>query len=174
MLRKHMPGMIRAYIPRYRQVEGEGGRSHYVYCLEVCYVGRVHKLEKRYSAFHSLYKELHKLYQTAEFPPKRLRNTTPKVLETRRAGLELWLHSTLLLQPTPPALLAFLQVHNYQPPRQECDDSGYEGSPCHQPVLIFPCDPYVTAHNSTTPTLTSTVTKGVLTALYDQSFRVPS
>nr|XP_045610617.1 sorting nexin-24-like isoform X3 [Procambarus clarkii] len=119
-------------------------------------------------------RELCKLYQTAEFPPKRLRNTTPKVLETRRAGLELWLHSTLLLQPAPPALLAFLQVHNYQPPRQECDDNGFEGSPSHQPLLVYPHDPYVTTRASTTPTLTSTVTKGVLTALYDQSFRMPS
>lgn len=50
--------MIRAYIPRYRQIEGEGGRNHYAYVLEVCYLGRVHKLEKRYSAFHSLYKEV--------------------------------------------------------------------------------------------------------------------
>lgn len=63
--------------------------------------------------------QLRKAYPTAEFPPKRLRNTTSKVLETRRAGLESWLHSTLLFEPTPPALLAFLQVHNYQPPHQE-------------------------------------------------------
>lgn len=166
--------MIRAYIPRYRQVEGEGGRSHYVYVVEVCYMGRVHKIEKRYSAFHTLYKELRKIYPTAEFPPKRLRNSTPKVLEARRAGLELWVHSILLFQPTPPALLSFLQVHNYQPSHQECDDSGYEGSPSHQPVLVFPRDPYLTAHNNSTRTLTSSVTKGVLTALYDHSFRMPT
>lgn len=161
--------MIRAYIPHYRQVEGEGGRSHYVYILEVCYTGRVHKIEKRYSAFHSLYKELRKAYPTAEFPPKRLRNTTSKVLETRRAGLESWLHSTLLFEPTPPALLAFLQVHNYQPPHQEC-----ESSPAHQPVLIFTRDPYLNARASTTPTIANSVIKGVLTALYDQNFHMPA
>lgn len=169
--------MIRAYIPRYRLVEGESGRSHYVYTVEVCYLGKVHRIEKRYSAFHSLYKELRKLYPTAEFPPKRLRNTTSKILETRRSGLELWLHSVLLLQPSPPALLAFLQVVNYQPPHQECEGSGSEESPSHQPMLVFSRDPYlVTAHSSssTSSGLPNMLIKGVITALYDQSFQMPA
>lgn len=50
--------MIRAYIPRYKLVEHEGGRNYYVYIIEVCYAGKLHKLEKRYSAFHRLYKEV--------------------------------------------------------------------------------------------------------------------
>ncbi|XP_064109722.1 sorting nexin-24-like [Macrobrachium nipponense] len=165
--------MIRAYIPRYRLVEGESGRSHYVYTIEVCYLGKVHRIEKRYSAFHSLYKELRKLYPTAEFPPKRLRNTTSKVLETRRAGLELWLHSALLLQPSPPALLSFLQVSNYQLPHQECEGSGSEESPSHQPMLIFTQDPYLAAHTSST-NLPNMLSKGVITALYDPSFQMPA
>ncbi|KAK7077143.1 Sorting nexin-24 [Halocaridina rubra] len=165
--------MIRAYIPRYRLVEGESGRSHYVYTVEVCYLGKVHRIEKRYSAFHSLYKELRKLYPTAEFPPKRLRNTTSKLLETRRAGLELWLHS-ILLQPAPPALLTFLQVVNYQPPSQECEGSGSEESPSHQPLLIFPRDPYLNSRNVCTPTIPNMLIKGVITALYDHSFQIPA
>lgn len=58
-----------------------------------------------------------------------------------------------------------------------CEDSGYEGSPEHQPVLVYPRDPYLPVHSartSTSRTLPSTVTKGVLTALYDQDFRMPS
>ena len=32
--------------------------------------------------------ECRKYYSTATFPPKRIRNTTARVLESRRAGLE--------------------------------------------------------------------------------------
>ncbi|CAL4167723.1 unnamed protein product [Meganyctiphanes norvegica] len=168
--------MIRTYIPRYRLVDSEAGRSHYVYVLEICHAGRVHKVEKRYSAFHSLYKQIRKHYPNSEseFPPKRIRNTTGKVLEARRAGLETWLSSAILIEPTPPQLLAFLQIHNYQPPSSsEGSGSSSDDSPAHQPLLLFTRDPFILNHNLQTPTLTNQVSKGVLTALYDQSFIMP-
>lgn len=167
--------MIRAYVPRYRLVDSEAGRSHYVYVLEVCHAGRVHRVEKRYSAFLSLYKQIRKHYPNSEseFPPKRLRNTTGKVLEARRAGLETWLITALLIEPTPPQLLSFLQIHNYQPPHSEASGSSSDDSPAHQPLLMFTRDPFLLNHNLQTPTLTSQVTKGVLTAIYDPSFIMP-
>jgi hypothetical protein len=35
--------------------------------------------------------QLRKVYQTPAFPPKRVRNTNPRVLEERRQGLETYL-----------------------------------------------------------------------------------
>ena len=51
--------------------------------------GHYYRVERRYSAFHSLNKQAKKLgLVTPEFPPKRIRNTSAKVLESRRKGLE--------------------------------------------------------------------------------------
>ena len=52
--------------------------------------GHYYRVERRYSAFHSLNKQAKKLGlgPLSEFPPKRIRNTSAKVLESRRKGLE--------------------------------------------------------------------------------------
>ncbi len=52
--------------------------------------------------------QLRKSVRTPEFPPKRLRNTSHKLLEERRAGLELYLQRLVRLNPVPGALLEFL------------------------------------------------------------------
>ena len=63
-----------------------------VYQVEVTtQTGHYYRVERRYSAFHSLNKQCKKLGlgPTADFPPKRIRNTSAKVLESRRKELEL-------------------------------------------------------------------------------------
>ncbi|XP_061432249.1 sorting nexin-24 isoform X2 [Lethenteron reissneri] len=62
-----------------------------VFKVEVTMNGRKHFLEKRYSEFHALHKQLKKVIKTPEFPPKHVRNWVPKVLEQRRQGLEYYL-----------------------------------------------------------------------------------
>ena len=90
-----------------------------VYQVEVAtQSGRYYRVERRYSAFHSLNKECKRQYhgqahRIAEFPPKRIRNTSAKVLESRRTGLEHYIQSLVRLSPTPPQLIAFLEL----PPR---------------------------------------------------------
>ena len=92
-----------------------------VYQVEVAtQSGRYYRVERRYSAFHSLNKECKRQYhgqahRIAEFPPKRIRNTSAKVLESRRTGLEHYIQSLVRLSPTPPQLIAFLEL----PPRYE-------------------------------------------------------
>ncbi|XP_076053424.1 sorting nexin-24-like isoform X3 [Oratosquilla oratoria] len=115
--------------------------------------------------------QLRKYHPTADFPPKRVRNTTTKVLEARRSGLEVWLHSALQIQPMPAQLLTFLHIHNFQPPQIEQEESSSDSSPSHQPILYYSCDPHLLSRR--TSSLPNTVTKGVLTAIYDQNFKLP-
>jgi len=91
-------------------------KAHTVYQVEVTtHTGSYFRVERRYSAFHSLNKECKRQYQgpghrLAEFPPKRIRNTSAKVLESRRTGLEHYLQSLARLSPPPAALAAFLAL----------------------------------------------------------------
>ena len=73
--------------------------------------GHYYRVERRYSAFHSLNKQAKKLGlgPTADFPPKRIRNTSAKVLESRRKGLEHWVQSLARRGPVPQLLLSFLE-----------------------------------------------------------------
>ena len=117
--------------------------------------GRYYRVERRYSAFHSLNKECKRQYhggqahRIAEFPPKRIRNTSAKVLESRRTGLEHYIQSLVRLSPTPPQLIAFLEL----PPRYETLILGKQlylrffpaslevGESCHGVVIGFKRDP---------------------------------
>lgn len=60
------------------------------------------------------------LSNCCEFPPKKIRNSTPKVLETRRVALEQYLQQIVKQcqrssKPLPPPLLDFLQVSIHVP-----------------------------------------------------------
>ena len=65
--------------------------------------------------------QLRKRYRLhCDFPPKKLRNTTPKVLETRRLALEHYLRSFVRqcqkqYQPLPQVLLEFLDLASHLP-----------------------------------------------------------
>ena len=112
-------------------------------------MARFYFVERRYSAFLSLHNEVKWLWQISqiwsreflilsatlilqlrkryrllssccEFPPKKIRNSTPKVLETRRVALEQYLQqivkqSQRSSKPLPPPLLDFLQVSTHVP-----------------------------------------------------------
>lgn len=112
--------------------------------------GRVFHLEKRYSAFLTLHNELRKHYSTPEFPPKRIRNTSHKVLSIRREHLERYMQYVVKISPIPTELLDFLQVSEQY---SSCQSFGTQdnavvysndGFPSpsnemcqHQPVLGF-------------------------------------
>ncbi|XP_078475644.1 sorting nexin-24 isoform X3 [Lampetra planeri] len=111
-----------------------------VFKVEVTMNGRKHFLEKRYSEFHALHKQLKKVIKTPEFPPKHVRNWVPKVLEQRRQGLEYYLQGILYEnEELPKVLLEFLSIRHL-PSIHKAD--SYDRL-CHQPVLAYSRDPYV-------------------------------
>ena len=129
--------------------------------------GRYFRVERRYSAFHSLNKECKKqgLYQRyhsqtqgghiAEFPPKRIRNTSAKVLESRRTGLEHFIQSIAKIVPTPPQLTAFLELPL----------SGGETESYSNQVFGFREDPFLRVDRDTCG-LPDMVTQGMLLIYY--------
>lgn len=54
--------------------------------------------------------QLKKDCQTVPFPPKRVRNSNPKVLEQRRAALEFYMQKMLRLSNTKQQVLNFLGI----------------------------------------------------------------
>ena len=118
-----------------------------VYQVEVTtQTGHYYRVERRYSAFHSLNKQCKKLGlgPTADFPPKRIRNTSAKVLESRRKGLEHWVQSLARRGPVPQLLLSFLEL----PPgacggQAEAEVAASSQQQYTTPVLGYPEDPYL-------------------------------
>ena len=118
-----------------------------VYQVEVTtQTGHYYRVERRYSAFHSLNKQCKKLGlgPTADFPPKRIRNTSAKVLESRRKGLEHWVQSLARRGPVPQLLLSFLEL----PPgacggQAEAEVAASIQQQYTTPVLGYPEDPYL-------------------------------
>lgn len=112
--------------------------------------GRFFRLEKRYSAFLALHNELRKHYSTPEFPPKKLRNTSQKVLGIRRQQLEKYMQCVVKLTPVPKLLLDFLQVSEQYSSSHQLNNQNHgivysddvlpssTNEVCqHQPVLGF-------------------------------------
>ncbi|KAI8478674.1 Sorting nexin-24 [Branchiostoma belcheri] len=116
-----------------------------VFVIEVCAAGRRHTLEKRYSELHTLHRELKKTYLTPEFPPKRVRNWNPKVLEQRRRGLETYLQGLIHQDILPKILLDFLEINMAtQLGYEEIDGiSRDRNKASHQPVLSFSADSFL-------------------------------
>lgn len=50
--------MTQIYIPRYRLVDETPEKPHYVYVVEVLEGGKHYRIERRYSAFHCLHREV--------------------------------------------------------------------------------------------------------------------
>ena len=75
--------MLRVWIKRWRQVyHPEPSKSYTVFVVEVTTPsGKYFMVEKRYSAFHALYTKCKDMFLLeAEFPPKKLSNTSSKVV----------------------------------------------------------------------------------------------
>ena len=74
--------MLRVWIGSWRQVvHPEPSKSYTVFVVEVTTLsGRYFMVEKRFSAFHALNMKCKEIYLLeAEFPPKKLSNTSSKV-----------------------------------------------------------------------------------------------
>ncbi|XP_077989014.1 sorting nexin-24-like [Glandiceps talaboti] len=167
--------MIKVSVPSFRQVEAEDERPYTVYRTTVTISGRTHSVEKRYSEFHSLHKQLKKTIHTPEFPPKRVKNWGSKVLEHRRQGLEVYIQGLMEQDILPKSLLTFLQISNL-PSRSlsydSLNDLDGETGASHQPMLTYEDDPYLTT--STEDSLPDIISEGVKQGLYQEDTEVHS
>ncbi|XP_078033388.1 sorting nexin-24 isoform X2 [Augochlora pura] len=107
--------MYQVFISGYRLAEVSHGKPYYVYCIKVLETkcGARYFVERRYSEFSALHRTLKKENaEVASFPPKRVRNCQPKVLEQRRAALELYTQKMLRLSATKQQVLNFLGIES--------------------------------------------------------------
>ncbi|XP_012280749.1 sorting nexin-24 [Orussus abietinus] len=168
--------MYQIFISGYRLANVSHGKPYYVYSIEVILPnsGMRHLIEKRYSEFNALHRMLKKECDTVPFPPKRVRNSQPKVLEQRRAALELYMQKMLRLSNTKQQVLNFLGIEgrvsagSYKRMGSEISNGDIAQS-CpttigHHPVITFQSDPYV--HVDKTTSLPDIVTNGVLLGVY--------
>ncbi|NXI63285.1 SNX22 protein, partial [Anseranas semipalmata] len=154
-------------------------KAHTVFLVEVLCNGRRHTVAKRYSEFQALHKRIKKTCKVPDFPPRRVPNWVPKVLEQRRQGLELYIQGVLCHnEELPQDVLDFLKVRRCQQdpkgssPPGAGDAAGAEvllprsagHPPSQRPVLGFHTDPY--ARLPVTDVLPDTVLSGVLQGLY--------
>ncbi|XP_023246427.1 sorting nexin-24-like isoform X1 [Copidosoma floridanum] len=166
-----MNDMYQVLISGYYLTNVSSGKPYYVYTIELLDLTDQTKyiIEKRYSEFSSLHNVLKKNYQTAPFPPKRVRNSNPKVLEQRRVALEIYIQTMLKFTNTKQQVLNFLGVDedtqkNYGEAVHNNKYNVLPRSLSNHPVLTFQCDPYVNASNTTN--LPDIVTNGVLLGIY--------
>ncbi|KAH0545684.1 sorting nexin-24-like [Cotesia glomerata] len=170
--------MYHVFISGYRLVEADHGKSFYVYTIEVTDTNTTAKytIERRYSAFNALHRRLKKINDTVAFPPKRVRNSQPKVLEQRRSGLEHYITKMLQLSETKQQVLEFLGIEssknsnartNSRRPEVKKDSNGIESRSAigHHPVITFAYDPYVNPDNNSS--LPNIVIQGVLDGIYN-------
>ncbi|XP_067161531.1 sorting nexin-22 isoform X2 [Apteryx mantelli] len=150
-------------------------KAHTVFRVEVLCNGRRHTVAKRYSEFQALHKRIKKTCKVPDFPPRRVPNWMPKVLEQRRQGLELYIRGVLYHnEELPQEVLDFLKVRHFQ---QDPKATSLASSSCfsteasrpgclpsQRPVLSFCRDPYV--RPPATDLLPDTVLSGVLQGLY--------
>ncbi|XP_009893865.1 PREDICTED: sorting nexin-22 [Charadrius vociferus] len=135
-----------------------------VFRVEVLCNGRRHTVAKRYSEFQALHKRIKKTCKVPDFPPRRVPNWMPKVLEQRRQGLELYIRGVLYHnEELPQDVLDFLKVRRcQQDPKATSPPTVH--LPSQRPVIGFCTDPYV--HPPGTDLLPDTVLSGVLQGLY--------
>jgi hypothetical protein len=137
--------MVRVVIPSYSQNKSKSGQPFTVYNVDVYWNGRSHSLERRYRDFHELHCDLRKNRRCLpDFPPKKLRNLTSKVVEERRQLLERYLQAVVSLPLLPRQLVQFLELpHQPGDPIAVDDvclvDSDVDEQLAHQPVIGFTC-----------------------------------
>ncbi|XP_063995277.1 sorting nexin-24-like isoform X2 [Diachasmimorpha longicaudata] len=170
--------MYRVFITGYRLAEITHGKSFYVYTIQLTDAnsGIKYSIERRYSEFNSLHRMLKRVGETVAFPPKRVRNSQPKVLEQRRAALEVYIQKMLQLPSTRQQVLEFLGIEGTKRSsrilfKRLDGKSSSATTAAHvspvvgpHPVITFKCDPYVTAESQSG--LPDIVTQGVLTGFY--------
>ncbi|XP_014662762.1 PREDICTED: sorting nexin-24-like isoform X2 [Priapulus caudatus] len=134
--------MIRVFIPSFQQVHREPEGRGYT---------------------------LRKTINTPEFPPKKVRNWSYKIIEQRRQSIEAYLQAVVKSNVLPKSLLSFLEIGDIR-----FDDScgSYESLDCigrdscsHQPVLAFAEDAYL-EDKPLTGMLPDLVSEGVFMGFY--------
>ncbi|CAG5128200.1 unnamed protein product [Candidula unifasciata] len=153
--------VLRVSIPSFRKVK-EGEDSYTVFLVDVWISGRHYTIEKRYSEFEELHKQLKKVMKTPEFPPKKVLKWNTKILEQRRLGLHAYFQGIVDQDPPPHSLLLFLETdvldHNMDFQDEELQNSS------HQPVIIL--DAKVFLQDRQRASLPDIVVEGVIQALY--------
>jgi len=87
--------MVQISIPSIQQKLHKNGR-YTVYCIELYLSGKCHKVDRRYSEFHELHRQLKKYFDDLpNLPPKKVRNQNQKLIEQRRTSLEEYLKNLL-------------------------------------------------------------------------------
>lgn len=162
--------MIRVSIPNFRKVEDESERRSYtVFYIQVWMSGRYNAVERRYTEFEELHKQLKKLMVTPEFPPKKMLKWNLKVLEQRKQGLQTYIQTVCQTACNngyiPPVLFEFLELEPYEPGFDSVDHMLQEPVMCsHKPMVRFEEDAFLLDnHKSLLP---DTIVPGVHLGLY--------
>ncbi|XP_071496258.1 sorting nexin-24-like isoform X3 [Diadema antillarum] len=153
--------MIHVSIPTFRQIISDDERPYTVYQINVKVAGRTHSVEKRYSEFHALHKQVKKKFETPDFPPKKVRQLNARGIEQRRSALEAYIQGVLEKEAIPKSLLTFLRVKNFK-------TVSYD----HQPVMVFESDPFLLP-SPTDAGLPDILSDGVRQGLYDDPLTDP-
>ncbi|XP_062580071.1 sorting nexin-24-like [Saccostrea cucullata] len=160
--------MIRVSIPSYHKVVEDNNDSYTVFTTEVCIIatGKIISVQKRYSEFELLHKQLKKQMKTPEFPPKKVMKFSYKVLEQRRLALQTYLQGVVLTDKIPKVLLHFLNVEQYIYGSQDSlDQIDSSNRTTHQPLIAFAPEAYLQDSNRNASW--DIVSAGVLAALYN-------
>ncbi|XP_064619708.1 sorting nexin-24-like [Lineus longissimus] len=162
--------MITVYVPSFHKIE-DASSSYTVFRIEVVIGRRCHILEKRYSEFEDLHKQLKKVIKTPDFPPKKVLNRHPKVLEQRRQMFQTYLQDILDSGKIPKSLISFLGISLSSNDKLSLATSidsldqlsGHHGI-CHQPVIAFKDTMF--KYHQQRGGLPDIVTQGVVDAIY--------
>uniref|UniRef100_A0A0A9WFX1 Sorting nexin-24 n=1 Tax=Lygus hesperus TaxID=30085 RepID=A0A0A9WFX1_LYGHE len=148
--------MQEVFIPSYRLVDLP--KPHYVYLIKILSreTGQQDLVERRYSAFHALHRELRKHFNTPPFPPKRIRCTQERVLEQRRKELEKYIQTMFRYVPTKPMVANFLGLTD------NIQNVGEDKQMKHRPIYLMGPS-YNGCVKSSLPDI---VVEGVADALY--------
>ena len=137
--------MVRVLIPSYSQNKSRSGQPFTVYNVDVYWNGRSHSVERRYRDFRELHCDLRKNCRRClpDFPPKKLRSLSSKVVEERRHLLEVYLQTVASLPMLPRQLVQFLElpstdaVQSTEDSSDDCDDAPDDEPLSHRPALSF-------------------------------------
>ncbi|BFY97112.1 hypothetical protein BsWGS_00152 [Bradybaena similaris] len=153
--------VLRVSIPSFRKVKEEED-SYTVFLVDVWISGRHYTIEKRYSEFEELHKQLKKVIKTPEFPPKKVLKWNTKILEQRRLGLHSYFQGVVDQDPLPHCLLLFLETDVFDHSMDFKDEELQNSS--HQPVIILDTSAYL--QEGKRGSLPDIITEGVIQGLY--------
>ncbi|KAK2146114.1 hypothetical protein LSH36_631g01043 [Paralvinella palmiformis] len=149
-------------IPSFRKYT-DNEKSFTVFSVEVHHNNNVHTVDKRYTDFEELHKQVKQSVNTPPFPHKTVLKWNQKVLESRRVRFEQYLQGILNGPKIPRSLLKFLEL-NMQCESLESLDKLSDVGVTHQPMLAFSENSYVTPQQK--GSLPDILVAGVLQGLY--------